>query len=95
MEPLKNWQVVTTRPTEPHIWSGAEAVPSVGASVHVTLNGLGPGTVRGYFLADGERRPRYLGVAVELSRPPAWWSASNPNTKTALVFGSEITQAGV
>ena len=56
---------------EPFIWSGASLVPEIGATVHVSMNGLGPGTVEAYILDEGRvGAARYLGVRVHLKAPP-------------------------
>ncbi|MHB8618426.1 MAG: hypothetical protein ACYDAG_02465 [Chloroflexota bacterium] len=68
-------------------WSGAFPIPSLGQRIIVKLNALGHGTVRGYFHEHG-----YVGVAVELDRPPEWYIKQNGPQYQALVFGAEIKE---
>lgn len=48
-------------------WSGSAPPPAVGERVNVTMNGIGPGVVRGYFVEYG-----WLGLLVQHESPPAW-----------------------
>lgn len=81
-------------------WRGKEPIPQVGSRINVTMNGLGPGTVRAYFLAgdpgsansDHPHR-RFLGVAVDLEQPPRWYVEQNkdrPKNEPAYLFGAEV-----
>ncbi len=77
-------------------WSGRQGVPEIGEIVNVTMNGLGKGIVRGYFVEDV-----WLGIYVELLNPPEWWinqtrrmafsEARKPGC--AMVFGAEIERS--
>jgi hypothetical protein len=68
-------------------WSGGPHVPGIGDKVNVTMNGLGEGTVRGYFTSTG-----WLGVAVSLDNPPDWYTWQNEGKNPlAFVFGAEVT----
>lgn len=91
-ETLRDGEIVTDLPAGPYQWSGLVPVPACGEHVNVTMNNLGPGIVRGYFLMDGThgKTPRYLGVAVSLMDPPAWWCRQGNPTRLATVFGAEI-----
>ncbi|GAA5504128.1 hypothetical protein Dxin01_03897 [Deinococcus xinjiangensis] len=82
-----------------YVWRGTDPIPSGGQRVKVTMNGLGFGTVAGYFLAGeaGKADParperRFLGVGVLLEGPPDWYKAQHPNwqTEPARVFGPEV-----
>lgn len=68
-------------------WSGkAMPVPAVGARVHVHLNGIGPGTVTGYYHAED-----WLGVVVEADQMPEWYRQANPTANNvAKVFGIDL-----
>jgi hypothetical protein len=68
-------------------WSGKGVpVPPVGARVHVRLNGIGAGTVTGYYHAEG-----WLGVVVEADRMPDWYRQANPAANNvAKVFGIDL-----
>lgn len=68
-------------------WSGRKGmpVPSIGADVHVTMNGLGPATVIAHEPIEG-----YLGLRVRLHNPPEWFRKQNGSTRSALVFGAEV-----
>lgn len=73
------------------LWSGEgllSTVPPVGARVNVHCNGMGPGTVEGYFVEYG-----WLGLRVKLDAPPEWHRKQNAGEKWAgyaLVFGVEV-----
>jgi hypothetical protein len=73
------------------IWSGKEAPPAPGTPIRVTMNGLGLGTVQGYFVEYG-----YLGLLVRLVDPPKWWRLQNANdlSRLAHVFGIEFAAHG-
>lgn len=49
-------------------WSGRDPVPAIGATVHVYMNHLGDGIVRGYAVSHG-----WLFILCDLPNPPAWW----------------------
>ena len=49
------------------VWSGSMALPKIGATVDITMNGIGPATVEGYFMQGG-----YLGVMTKALNPPHW-----------------------
>lgn len=71
-------------------WSGSKPIPAVGTAVQVGLNGLGPGTVIGYFSEHG-----WLGVLVHLLEPPVWWIKQNADLpvnvpRAAHLFGAEL-----
>ena len=66
-------------------WSGKGAVPAIGASVHVGLNNIGPGTVESYFAEEG-----WLGVMVSLKNPPEWYIRQNGADAHAHIYGSEM-----
>lgn len=71
-------------------WSG-ERIPAVGERVLCVPNGLGYGTVEGYFQSNG-----WLGVVVKLESPPEWHVKQNkgkPLSGLALVYGAEIKGA--
>lgn len=70
-------------------WSGAGAVPAIGARVNVKINGMGPGTVIGYFV-EPEPDNGWLGVKVTLDKRPDWHVRQNPDRPFTLVFGAEI-----
>lgn len=71
----------------PAKWSGASGIPipAIGSVIGVKVNSLGTGIVRDYFVQE-----EWIGVAVELANPPAWWRDQNPDTMVCHVFGSEI-----
>jgi hypothetical protein len=86
------------------MWSGAVEPPAVGDRVLVTVNGLGPGAVTGYFIEHG-----WLGVYVRLDSPPDWWVKQNERLDreekwrvrhgdmkrgACMVFGAEIKEEG-
>lgn len=70
------------------LWGGDKALPPVGTRIQVTMNQLGPGTVRGYFVEYD-----WLGLLVELHNPPQWWIKQNGGSKRKLahVFGIEFS----
>ena len=73
------------------LWSSLGPLPRIGTRVRVTMNGLGPGIVRGYFTESG-----WLGLHVELTAPPAWWVKQVTEAKRtgkrrwAHIFGVEF-----
>jgi hypothetical protein len=68
-------------------WSGKGEPPKLGSRVVVTMNGLGPGEVRGFFVQGG-----YLGIGVKLDSPPHWYKYQNKGNPIARVFGAEVRQ---
>lgn len=68
------------------MWSSKSPLPAVGDEVDVQMNGLGKGTVTGYFFEHG-----YLGLYVRLSSPPEWYMKQNRHN-LAMIFGAEIDQ---
>ncbi len=90
---MNRYNLSTYELNENSKWSGEHAVPAIGETVNVTMNGLGRGIVRGYFVANV-----WLGIYVELSNPPEWWVKQmcrtdfSPARKPgcAMVFGAEI-----
>jgi len=72
-------------PADKAKWSGQDAPPNLGDRVVVTMNGLGPGIVKGFFVSSG-----YLGVGVQLDSPPAWYTEQNKGNPVARVYGAEV-----
>lgn len=70
------------------LWGGKHEPPAIGSKVRVTMNGLGRGTVRGYFVECD-----WLGLLVELHNPPQWWAKQNPQRPLAHIFGIEFALA--
>lgn len=58
-------------PVEPK-WSGEDEPPAIGTKIRVTINGIGPAIVRGYFVECG-----WLGLLVDVLSPPDWWVKQN------------------
>lgn len=71
-------------------WSG-RFTPEAGQKVEITLNGIGNGTIEGFFTFDG-----YVGVFVKPDNPPDWWKRQNAESGRTHceVFGAEIMPAG-
>jgi hypothetical protein len=71
-------------------WSGPLTPPAVGAPVTVTMNGIGTGTVLGYFIEEN-----WLGLHVRPDNPPEWLvrqqTAATHYRGQALVFGAEVS----
>lgn len=65
-------------------WSSSTPPPAVGDRVTVSMNGLGQGTVTGYFTQGG-----FLGLMVQLDAPPEWYVRQNAGNVPAPVFGAE------
>lgn len=67
-------------------WSSSKITPPERRSrVRINFNGLGSGTVTGYFMESG-----WLGVYVALDKEPAWRKKQSASGKDAMVFGAEI-----
>ena len=66
-------------------WSGLKPPPAIGAKVKTTMNNLGAGTVTGYFTEHG-----WLGVTVQLSKPPTWYTRQNNGNPPATLFGIDL-----
>lgn len=75
-------------PVEPK-WSGDEEPPAIGTKIRISMNGIGPAIVRGYFVECG-----WLGLLTEVLSPPDWWVRQNvkPGQPAPLghVFGVEF-----
>lgn len=72
-------------------WSGPKPVPpAVGSRVTVTMNGIGPGVVLGYFIESN-----WVGLHVLPDNPPDWFVRQNKHRALyrdhALVFGAEVS----
>ena len=80
---------------EDYIWTGASLVPEIGATVHVLMNDLGPGTVEAYILDEGQvGQARYLGLRVRLTDAPSHFLEQlvmqGRTEPVATVFGLEL-----
>lgn len=55
-------------------WSGGRmaTIPEVNQKIWITMNGIGPAIVQGYFASDG-----FLGVMTKALNPPAWLKLQN------------------
>ena len=69
-------------------WSGEAPVPQIGEHVKTYINGMGAGTVVGYFVEHG-----YLGVTIELDNPPKWFLAQSTTGAIGHFFGIDLTPA--
>lgn len=49
------------------LWSASFPLPRIGDRIVITMNGIGPAIVKGYFSEHG-----YLGVMTRALKPPAW-----------------------
>lgn len=67
--------------------NGTAQPPKIGTKVYVTMNKLGPATVKGYFVEGG-----WLGILVKFSDPPKWWREQNgsPAKSMGHIFGPEF-----
>jgi hypothetical protein len=52
-------------------WSGKMPLPKIGDRVNITMNSIGYGEVKGYFVSVTDRGV-YLGVMVLPENPPDW-----------------------
>jgi hypothetical protein len=48
-------------------WSGPKDPPAIGQEIRISMNGIGPAIVKGYFSSEG-----WLGVMTLALDPPAW-----------------------
>lgn len=88
VKPAPQTPQVPEPPADELYWSGGLPVPSIGDAVEITVNGIGPGTVVGYFTEYN-----WLGVEVMPVSPPTWFTRQNGPGKTALVYGVELKGA--
>jgi len=72
------------------LWSGNGLPPDVGTRIKITMNAIGFGTVKGYFVEHG-----WLGLLVEPEAPPKWWREQNKGECDRLchIFGIEFKPA--
>ena len=70
---------------DPYKWGGKHPPPNVGAVVKIAVNGIGYGTVLGYFEEEG-----FLGVLVQPDAPPEWYRKQNGGNVPCHVFGPEL-----
>jgi len=70
---------------DPYKWSGEGEPPAIGATVNITINNIGPGTVISYFAEQG-----WLGCIVAPHNPPKWYIKQNGPNTAGHVFGAEI-----
>lgn len=89
---LPAWQQITwidgmIAPDDPTKarWGGKIPPPPIGAKIKIAVNGIGPGTVLGYFEQEG-----FLGVHVQPDAAPAWYLKQNGGNVPCHVFGAEI-----
>lgn len=64
------------------VWAAAFPMPKVGDKVTITMNGIGPAIVKGYFAVypapDYEYdRTIFVGVMTLATKPPAWLKRQN------------------
>ena len=88
-EQLPNWKRCSNGlpPYDVPLWSGAGDPPTLGSTITVAINDIGPGLVTGYTVQEG-----WLAVmfqACEESRP-LWHRKENPENRPFLLYGSEI-----
>lgn len=87
---LPKFKRLERRDEVPHrtaLWSGVGEPPQIGSRVEISINGIGPGTVKAYAVSDG-----YLGVMVEADEAtrPEWHKQQNPVNGAFLTFGAEL-----
>jgi hypothetical protein len=66
-------------------WSSKIPLPAVGDLIIVTMNGIGPAEVTGYFEESG-----WLGLLCTLLDPPDWHSKQNKTNTGGHIFGPEF-----
>jgi hypothetical protein len=71
--------------TDPVTWSAPFEPPAIGDWVRVSVNGIGRGTVVGYFVEYG-----WLGVCVQPFDPPEWYVKQNGKGAVCGVMGAEL-----
>ena len=79
----KKLRITKTVPTGK--WSGKQSVPALGETVQVSMNGIGPAIVLGYFAEDD-----WLGLFVHPINPPEWYCRQNGDAAACHVFGAEL-----
>lgn len=66
-------------------WINSAPPPAVGTDVIILFNGLGRGTVKGYFVEEN-----YLGLLVQIHNKPDWYVKQNGPDRLGHVFGPEF-----
>jgi hypothetical protein len=57
-------------------WSAKFPLPNMGDEIRITMNGIGPATVVGFFEEGG-----YVGVMTKATNPPAWLKKQRADAK--------------
>lgn len=78
-------------------WSGRMPIPPIGAIVNVTMNGIGPSRVEGFFESCG-----FVGLMIKPQKPPKYYRQNTADAKRkpnapnwqkegiGCVFGNEL-----
>ena len=62
------------------IWAdhnGSTPLPEIGETVMITMNGIGPAVVKGYFASGETEGQMFLGVMTLALHPPKWLKQQN------------------
>jgi hypothetical protein len=53
------------------LWSAKFPIPTIGATIQITMNKIGPAVVKGYFVCE-TKDANYIGVMTKPIDPPDW-----------------------
>lgn len=70
------------------LWSDDHEIPAIGADIVITMNGIGPATVVGYFSEHG-----WFGVLTKAHNPPEWLAKRHGPNYIGHCFGVEFKPA--
>lgn len=76
--PTNDPKEFTSADGRPLKWSGSVPPPSIGSEIHVTMNGIGPAIVTGYFESEG-----WLGIMMLPINPPKWLVQQRKSNRTS------------
>ena len=64
---VQTFALYYTHDGEPLKWSASFPLPNLGDQIRITMNGIGPAVVVGFFYQEG-----FLGVMTQALTPPRW-----------------------
>ena len=68
-------------------WISRKAIPAVGETINVRINGIGASIVKKYFVEHG-----FIALLVQPINPPAWYVKQNGANEPCHVFPAEVEE---